>query len=146
VEDSSPSDPRLADIAARLAGSPFHRWAGIELVRAEPGEVEVAMRVEQHHLNLLGTAHGGMVAALADTAMGLAVRTLAEPGTVHVTAQLNVHYLAPGRRGRVSAVGRLVAGGDVRYAEADVFAPRGRLLARASATFVAAGRGRLGAS
>ena len=144
MEDSSPPDPRLADIAARLARSPFHRWVGIELVRAEPGEVEVAIRVEEHHLNLLGTVHGGVIAALADTAMGLAVRTLAHPGTAHVTAQLDVHYLAPGRRGRVCAVGRLVAGGDVRYAEADVFDPRGRLLARASATFVAAGGGRPG--
>ena len=123
-------------IADRMARSAFHRWAGIDLVRAEPGEVEVALRAEAHHLNLLGTVHGGMLATVADTAMGLAMRTRAEPGSTYVTAQLDVHYLVPGRAGRIVGIGRAVKSGrHSGYAEADVL-DGNRLLARASATFI----------
>ena len=126
----------IRDIANRMARSAFHSWAGIDLVRAEPGEVEVALRAEDHHVNLLGTVHGGMLATVADTAMGLAMRTRAEPGSTYVTAQLDLHYLVPGRPGRIVGIGRAVKSGrQTGYGEADVL-EGGRLLARASATFI----------
>lgn len=129
--------PGLRGIGDRMARSAFHGWAGIDLVRAEPGKVEIALRAEDHHLNLLGTVHGGMIATVADTAMGLAMRTRAEPGSTYVTAQLGLHYLAPGRAGRIVGVGRAVkAGGQMGYAEADVLGEGNRVLARASATFI----------
>jgi uncharacterized protein (TIGR00369 family) len=128
---------RIRGIGDRMARSAFHGWAGIDLVRAEPGEVEIALRAEDHHLNLLGTVHGGMIATVADTAMGLAMRTRAEPGSTYVTAQLGLHYLASGRAGRIVGIGRAVkAGGQMGYAEADVLGEGDRLLARASATFI----------
>jgi uncharacterized protein (TIGR00369 family) len=126
----------VRDIADRMARSAFHRWAGIDLVRAEPGEVEVALRAEDHHLNLLGTVHGGVLATVADTAMGLAMRTRSEPGSTYITAQLDVRYLVPGRPGRIVGIGRVVTSGRrTGYAEADVL-DGDRLLARASATFI----------
>jgi uncharacterized protein (TIGR00369 family) len=137
-------DPRLRDVADRLSRSAFHRWAGIALARAEPGEVEVVLRAGEHHLNIFGTIHGGMVSTLADTAMGLAMRTRLEPGTTHVTAQLDVHFLRPGTPGRISAIGRAVKSGrQMGYAEAEVFDEGGRTLARASGTFLML-RGRRG--
>jgi len=99
--------------------------------------VEIALEAEEHHLNLLGTLHGGIVATIADTAMGLAVRTRHEPGATHVTGSLQVTYLSPGRPGTVRAIGRAInAGRQMGYAEADVLDDSGRLLARASATFI----------
>jgi uncharacterized protein (TIGR00369 family) len=137
MDDAVAADARLADVGDRVARSSFHRWAGIELVRVEPGEVEVALRASDDHLNLLGTVHGGVLAALADSAMGLALRTRLREGTTQVTAQMNVHYLAPGRPGRIAGVGRAVkADGQTGYAEADILDERGTLLARASATFI----------
>jgi uncharacterized protein (TIGR00369 family) len=130
-------DVRLADVRDRITRSAFHRWAGLRLERVAPGEVEVALDASEHHLNLLGAVHGGMIATLADTAMGLAVRTRLEPGTTHVTSTLTVTYLAPGRPGSIHALGRAVKSGrQLSYAEADLRDGRGRRIARASATFV----------
>ncbi len=121
----------------RVDRSAFHRWAGLELERVAPGEVDVALDLQPHHLNLVGLAHGGMIATLADTAMGIALRTVLPEGRTHVTGQLNVHFLAPATGGRVVAHGRAVrAGRRMGYAEADVVDDRDRLLARASATFI----------
>jgi uncharacterized protein (TIGR00369 family) len=124
-----------ADLRARVASSAFHSWMGMELVAAEPGRVEIALEAADHHLNLQGLLHGGVIATLADTATGLAVRTMVPAGRRHVTVQLDVHYLRPGAPGRVTAVGTTVrVGSSIGYAEADVLDAKGRLLARATAT------------
>jgi uncharacterized protein (TIGR00369 family) len=116
-----------------MASAPFYGWAGISLASAREGQVEIQMEVLPHHLNLQGFAHGGMIATLADTACGLAVRSQVEPGRRHVTAQLNVMYLAPARPGRIVARGRVVRiGMTIAYAEAEVVDGRGRALARAT--------------
>jgi len=122
-------------LRARLAETPFYAWSGIELVDARPGEADVAFQAGPEHVNLQGLVHGGMLATLADTAMGLAVRTTLEPGRRHVTVQLGIEFLSPGREGRIVARGRTVKiGRQLGFAEADVVDDRGQLLARARAT------------
>ena len=131
------------ELAARIGATPFYAWAGISLVSAGNGEVEVAMDIADHHLNVQGLAHGGMLATLADTAAGLAVRTRLDPGRRHVTVQLNVNYLSPASPGRVLARGRAVlVGAQIAVAEAEVTDERGRALVHATATLaVTADRG-----
>ena len=130
------STSRIDEVRERFARSEFHNWIGMRLSRVESGEVDVSLEVEPHHLNLLGLLHGGLIATLADTATGLAYRTVLQPGTRHVTTHLSVTFLSPGRAGRVTARGRVVkAGGRFGYAEADVLGPDDELLARATATF-----------
>ena len=95
----------------------------------------MALDAKPEQLNLAGVLHGGMIATLADSATGLAVRTMIEPGRRHVTVQLDVHYLAPGSPGRVTAHATTVrVGSQIAYAEADVRDVRGRLIARATST------------
>lgn len=137
MNETSKQRERLEEIAERVHRSAFHTWAGLTVTRVAPGEVDVVMETEPHHLNLVGIVHGGVIAAVADTATGLALRTILEPGFAHLTAQLNVHFLAPGRSGPITGRGRAVkAGRRMGYAEADVVDEGGQLLARASATFV----------
>jgi uncharacterized protein (TIGR00369 family) len=130
-------DDAAQDVRERFARSEFHsRWLALTLERVDRGEVDVAMDVQPHHLNLMGTLHGGMIATLADTATGLALRSTLEEGMTFTTTQLGVTFLAPGREGRILAKGRVVKSGRrFGYAEADVVDAEGRLLARATATF-----------
>jgi uncharacterized protein (TIGR00369 family) len=124
-----------ADLRDRVARSAFHSWMGMELVGATAGRVEIALEATDHHLNLQGSLHGGVIATLADTATGLAVRSMVPAGRRHVTIQLDVHYLAPGRPGQITAVGTTVrVGSQIAYAEADIRDRADRLLARATAT------------
>ena len=130
-------DDALRDVRERFARSEFHsRWLALSLERVERGEVDVAMDAQPHHLNLMGTLHGGMIATLADTATGLALRSTLEHGLTFTTTHLGVTFLSPGRPGRVVARGRVVrTGRRFGYAEADVVDADGALLARATATF-----------
>ncbi len=131
-------DPRYLDeLRNRVASSPFHRWAGMELVSVGDGRAEVAMDLQPHHFNPQGIVHGGITAAIADTAIGLALRSMLKPGLTHRTAQLNVHFVAKGEGTRIVGRGRSVhLGQRMGYGEAEVVDGEGRLLARASATFI----------
>jgi uncharacterized protein (TIGR00369 family) len=125
----------ITRLRERLRDSEFYRWAGVEVIDASPGIVEIAFEANPQHLNLQGLVHGGILATLADTAMGLAVRTVLEPGRRHVTVQLGIEFLSPGRPGRITARGRSVKiGTQLGFAEADVMNADGRLLARAHST------------
>ena len=128
-------DERVTELEERLAATPFYRWTGISVVWASVGEVEPAMEIEPHHLNIQGLAHGGMLATLADTAAGLAVRTKLEPGRRHGTVDLGVHFLAAAAPGCVTARGTAVrVGAQLAYAEVEVRDTRDRLLVKATAT------------
>ena len=125
----------ITSLRERLRDSEFYRWAGVQVIDASPGVVEIAFEANPQHLNLQGLVHGGILATLADTAMGLAVRTLLEPGRRHVTVQLGIEFLSPGRPGRITARGRSVKiGTQLGFADADVMNADGRLLARAHST------------
>lgn len=129
-------EPGVSDVWARFARSSFHRWAGMRLERVERGAVDVVLDAQAHHRNLVGTLHGGMIAVLADTATGLAYRTVLEPGTTHLTSSLSLTFLSTGGLGSVTGRGRVVkAGRRFGYAEADILDEDGTLLARATATF-----------
>jgi uncharacterized protein (TIGR00369 family) len=74
---------------------------------------------------------------MADTAIGLALRSKLPMGMTHRTAQLNIHFLAKGGGNRLVGRGRaLHLGRRMGYGEAEVLDGTGRLLARATATFI----------
>lgn len=132
------ADPnRIAeDLRARVASSEFHRSFGMEVDDASHGAVTLGWQAQPRHLNLQGLVHGGVLATLLDTAMGLAVRSAIEPGRRHVTVEMGVHYLRPAHPGRLRAHGRVVrVGRELAFAEADVVDPQDRVLARATGTF-----------
>jgi uncharacterized protein (TIGR00369 family) len=124
------------DLAALVEASAFYRWSGMRVAAVEPGSVAVTLRLGEQHANLQGFAHGGIIATIADAAMGLSVRSALEPGRRHVTIELGVHYLRAVRTGTVTATGRAVrVGREVAYAEAAITDERGTDLARASGTY-----------
>ena len=131
-------DPRqLEELKERIRTSPFHEWAGMELVSVGGGEAELAMTLQEHHFNPQRIVHGGIIAAMADTAIGLALRSILPAGNTHRTAQLNVHFLSKGEGNRL--VGRGYSrhmGRRMGYGEAEVLDGSGNLLARARGTFI----------
>ena len=129
------------DLRERLATSEFHTWAGMEVVEASAGEVTVAMDVSDRHLNLQGLVHGGMLAILADTACGLSIRSAMEVGRLHITTDMDIHYLAPARPGRLFGRGKAIrVGRSLAFAEASIEDAGGKLLARAQSRFSVSGR------
>lgn len=61
----------------------------------------IALHVTERHLNSGGIAHGGMLATLADSAMGINVYLARPPERRgrQVTVSMTLNYLAPARLG-----------------------------------------------
>lgn len=68
------------------------RALGMELVEATEGRAVVRMTVRADMVNGHGTAHGGLVAALADSAFAVACNS---HGVVTVAAGFDVTFLRP---------------------------------------------------
>lgn len=97
----------------------------------------LALHVDRPHCNARGTAHGGLISALADNAMGLAcVMAAGGEGIGAVTVSLGVDFVSSARTGQwleVEAVPTKV-GRTLAFATARITAD-GELVATASAVF-----------
>jgi acyl-CoA thioesterase len=74
------------------------RMLGMDVVETGPGHATVSMSVRPDMVNGWDLCHGGLVAALADSAFAVACNS---HGTVTVAAGFDVAFLAPARLGDV---------------------------------------------
>ncbi|WP_334072770.1 PaaI family thioesterase [Paenibacillus sp. A14] len=72
---------------------------GCELEAADDRKVVVTLEIQPHHLNMIGILHGGVHAAMMDSAMGLLAMIL-KPGASVVTTNLNLNYVAKAESGQ----------------------------------------------
>jgi len=100
-------DP-LAQIRAINQTAAFNRWCGIEVISAEPGQVEIAMPWRSEAGQYSGFLHAGLVGALIDTACGFAAATVA--GRV-LASHYSVNCLRPAVGERFIARARVVKPG-----------------------------------
>jgi uncharacterized protein (TIGR00369 family) len=83
----------------------------------------------------MGTVQGGVLAALADGAMGWAYMTTLGEGQSYTTLEVKVNFLHPVWTGTLEARARVKsAGRTIGLVECDVLAPDGKLLAHGVAT------------
>ena len=110
----------LATIRAINASAAFNRFYGIEVLRAEPGQVEIAMPWREEAGQYSGLLHAGLQGALIDTACGFAAATLA--GRV-LASHYSVNCLRPAMGERFVARARVVKPGKVQvFAACELFA------------------------
>ena len=117
--------------------SPAWRWLGISLVELGEGNATVEMTASDDMANHAGFVHGGMITALADSAMGRSLYTL-NPGIVRAMSfDLKLSFISAANVGEtLRATGHVVhAGRRTAVTECRVEGPGGRLVATASGTF-----------
>ena len=131
-------DSRLAFVREFAATSPYYQAMGMSLLEIDEGRALIRMEVQPAHLNADGILHGGVLPAIADGAMGNALRTLNGGAAQVLTAEVHLHYLRPVRGGALLAEGRLVQSGRrLSFAEVELREEEsGKIVARGSGVFV----------
>jgi acyl-CoA thioesterase len=84
---------------------------GMEIISVEPGKAVLTMKVQDNMTNGHGTAHGGFIFTLADSAFAFACNS---HGETTVAAHCSITYVRPGKLGdlltaearEISRVGR----------------------------------------
>ena len=115
---------------------------GARIAEAEPGRVVLELEAGARHRHGGGVVQGGVIAQIADAAMGLSLATLQEDGMWNTTIEFKINLMRPVVEGRIRAVGRVI---EMRqtllFSEADVLDDRDRLIAHASSTCMAVPEG-----
>jgi uncharacterized protein (TIGR00369 family) len=117
--------------------SPAWAWLGINDVAQEDGVAVVEMTPTANMANSAGFVHGGMISALADSAMGRALRTI-KPGVVRsMSFDLKLSFISAAKVGEtLRATGSVVhSGRRTAVTECRVEGPGQKLVATASGTF-----------
>ena len=98
--------------------------------------VILGLRIAEAHTNSRGMAHGGLITALADNAMGLSCGHVAGGGTRLVTVNLSADFLGPAKIGQWLEITTDVVktGNRLSFAQALITAD-GVPCARANGTF-----------
>ena len=118
------SDSRFAEsVRQSFAMQQFLEMIGAKLETIEPGACVIRMpvgpRLGQQH----GYVHGGVIAAIADTAGGYAALSLMPSESSVVTVEFKINFLAPGRGQVLVACGSVVhRGKTLSIVQSDVFA------------------------
>ena len=83
---------------AMWAGDAASKMLGMEVVAVGPGTATLTMSVREDMINGWELCHGGLIAALADSAFAFACNT---HGTVTVASGFDITFLEPARLGDV---------------------------------------------
>ena len=120
-----------------MNSSPVWTWLGIREVDLDDGKAVVEMTPTEDMANTAGFVHGGMISALADSAMGRSLRTI-RPGVVRsMSFDLKLSFISAAKVGEtLRATGQVVhAGRRTAVTECRVEGPGHKLVATASGTF-----------
>lgn len=118
--------------------NPFFITMGIEIVSYEQGKAVLKMQVRPDMHNGVGWLQGGMLVALADEAIALALYTLLKEHEGIATISESTSFVKGLREGVITAEAKVIKKGRrVAFAEAEVFFDDGKktLLSRTSAAF-----------
>jgi uncharacterized protein (TIGR00369 family) len=120
-------------------GPPIATTLQFRLAEVEKGRAVFRATPGPHAYNPIGVIHGGYAATLLDSACGVAVHSMLEPGQGYTTLELKVayHRAMTNDTGEVEAVGKIISfGRRVAFSEAQLSDSKGRLLASATSTLL----------
>jgi uncharacterized protein (TIGR00369 family) len=119
----------------RFADAPVSRLVGFDVLPGPVGKATVVIDCDTRHHNPMGRVHGGVIAALADAAMGIAfARTLSEDQDFS-TIEMKVNFIRPVVSGRLEAIAKVFQRGlRIGFIDCQILNARGKCVATATST------------
>lgn len=101
------STETLFDLMDEFKESPYWKLLGMEIVKLEKGDVELAIPYKKSLDNVRQTIHGGVYMSLLDTTMGLLCRSVGHSDAM--TMQMNTQFLKPVIEGSIHATATVIS-------------------------------------
>jgi acyl-CoA thioesterase len=126
----------LENMQAFMRAIPFNQHLGIEVVAAHEDGMTVSCTMRPEMRNGHGVLHGGVIATLADVAVGVALKPRIAPKTA-TTIDLKVNYLKPVTEGKLWARCYLVrVGKTLITGRVDLTDDQGKMVAIAIVSYM----------
>jgi uncharacterized protein (TIGR00369 family) len=136
--------PKIRELVAstrrHLKKSRAIAMLGFDLEAVSQGRASLRLDSRPRHMQLNNAIHGGILAAMADTAGAIAAYTMVPAGVALATIELKINYLEAVAGGRIRAEAKVLrTGRNFVVTECEIFDLKGTLAAKALLTFGAAG-------
>ncbi len=119
---------------------PLQEFLGMELTTDEPGTGVAHLTLGEEHANTNGVAHGAVVFAMVDTAMGKATMSVIDESRHCASVEVSLRFIRPAAQGELTAVATIVKRGkSIVHLEARVHDTDQRLIATSTGTFAILG-------
>lgn len=126
-------------VRRRMQESKSSELLGFEVESVHDGRAVFRLDVRPSHKQIHGVVHGGILAALADTAAAIAAYTVVPKGVEIATLELKINYMEPVPGGRVKAEAKVLRKGrNFIVTECEIYNEKGSMAAKALMTFSAA--------
>ena len=126
----------LLNLIKRGETCPYYLLLNMKIQEVKDGYARLTMNLEEKHLQLLKTVHGGAIASLADSAAAWATVGSTGLEAVPITVEMKINFLAPVKSGRLTAEARIVhKGKTISLSDVEVKDDKGRLVAKSLVTY-----------
>ena len=117
---------------------PIAKTLGFELVEIGNRTATIEMQMDvKVHANPMGAIHGGVLADLADAAIGTAHFTTLEEGESCTTIDLRINFFRPVWNEKIRAIAKAVhSGKTISYYTCDVLKSDGKLVATVTSSIM----------
>jgi len=124
---------RVAD----LESGNFWKHIGMTTVVGVDGITRIQLTVNENLKQFYGNLHGGVIAALIDSAIAVAVNQQLDPGEGASTVEIKINYLRSISEGTLWAEGKVIQKGrKIVVAQGEIKNEAGQILAVGTATFM----------
>jgi len=128
--------PHRFEMHGWISCAPFERLLNMEIVEASDGQAILKMPFLLDYAQGGGLMHGGALVSLADTAVGMAIKSLIPPQSHFATILCEAKFLLPVKKGIVTAKARVVERqGRTLKGRATVYDDEERAVMEFSSTF-----------
>ncbi len=119
---------------------PFNKLLGMQVSRTHRDGVTIECRIVRRLLNSARVLHGGVSAALADAAVGIALHRHLGDHRPITTVEMKISYFRPVKEGRIFARSRLLrVGSTLCIGRVDIADGKSRAIGTALVTYMILG-------
>ena len=137
----------VAETRRVLNDIPFNKLLGMRLWRTHRDGVTLECKIVRRLLNSARVLHGGVSAALADAAVGIALHRHLGDHRPITTVEMKINYFRPVKEGRVFARSRLLrVGSTLCIGRVDIADEQSRAIGTALVTYMILGGSQRAAS
>ena len=127
----------LQETRGLLAKVPFNTLLGMRVRSVHRDGITIECTIRAELLNSAGSAHGGVAAALADAAVGIAIQRHVRGKRRITTVEMKINYFRPVSQGRIRARSHLLrVGSSLCVGSVDLTDDRGRAIGAALVTYM----------
>ena len=121
----------------QVAKGPYWQHLDMQVVSSENGEATVKMEIKHEHMQAYGVVHGGALASLIDSAIGIALNSTLAENQGSTTTNLQIMYARPAVSGTLTAKAKLIKRGkSIVFGECSVTDEQDALIVSGSATYM----------